>query len=116
MTPTDIGHVNAHGDSSIEHDRLEAQAIQSTLGDTPVTALKSYFGDLGSGSGAVEMAASVLALVHGRVPPTLNYNTPDPACPINVVHGGPLTGAKPTALVLNQSSTGQAAAVVITQP
>jgi len=116
MTTSDIGHVNAHGDSSVEHDRLEAQAIRATLGDTPVTALKSYFGDLGSGSGAVEMAASVLALVHGRVPPTLNYDTPDPACPINVVHGGPLTGAKPTALVLNQSSTGQAAAVVITQP
>jgi 3-oxoacyl-[acyl-carrier-protein] synthase II len=116
LAVADIGHVNAHGESSIEHDRVEAQAIRGTLGDTPVTALKSYFGDLGAGSGAVEMAASVLALVHGRVPPTLNYETPDPACPIHVVRGAPLTGAKSAAVVLNQSSTGQAAAVVLTEP
>jgi 3-oxoacyl-[acyl-carrier-protein] synthase II len=116
LTAADVGHVNAHGESSVKHDRVEAQAIRDTLGNTPVTALKSYFGDLGAGSGAVEMAASVLALVHGRVPPTLNYETPDPACPIHVVRGGPLTGAKPAAVVLNQSSTGQAAAVVLTEP
>ncbi|MCI0360007.1 MAG: beta-ketoacyl-[acyl-carrier-protein] synthase family protein [Planctomycetaceae bacterium] len=115
MTPADIGHVNAHGDSSIEQDRIEAQAIRRTLGDVPVTALKSYFGDLGSGSGAVELAASVLALASGRVPPTLNYETPDPDCPINVIHGGPLI-AKSTALALNQSTTGQAAALVLTAP
>ena len=96
--------------------RLEAQAIRATLGDTPVTAPKSYFGDLGAGSGAVEMAASVLGIVHGRVPPTLNYDTPDPACPINVIHGRPLTGAQPTALVLSQSATGQAAAIVLAAP
>jgi len=116
MKPADIGHVNAHGEGSIEQDRIEAQAIRATLGDVPVTALKSYFGDLGSGSGAVELAASVLALIHGRVPPTLNYESPDPACPINVIHGGPLVGAKPTALILNQSTTGQAAAIVLTEP
>jgi len=116
LNPADIGHVNAHGNSGVQHDRLEAQAIRATVGDTPVTALKSYFGDLGSGSGAVEMAASVLALVHGRVPATLNYDTPDPTCPVNVIHGSPLTGARPAALVLNQSDTGQAAAIVLTAP
>jgi len=57
------------------------KAIRDTLGDVPVTALKSYFGDLGGGSGAVELIGSVLALMHGRVPPTLNYEEPDPACP-----------------------------------
>ena len=61
LTPADIGHINAHGISTVEDDVLEAQAIQEFFGDTPVTALKSYFGSLGAGGGAVEMAASVLA-------------------------------------------------------
>ena len=112
----DIGHVNAHGLSAVEHDRVEAQAIRDTVGDTPVTALKSYFGDLSAGSGAVEMAASVLAIVRGRVPRTLNYDKPDPACPVNVIRDEPLPIEKRAALVLNQATTGQAAAVVISGP
>ncbi|MDX1945936.1 MAG: beta-ketoacyl-[acyl-carrier-protein] synthase family protein, partial [Pirellulaceae bacterium] len=82
VSPDEIGHVNAHGDGGIEHDRVEALAIRETLGDVPVTAPKSYFGDLSAGSGAVEMAASVLGLAHGQIPPTLNYETFDPACPV----------------------------------
>jgi 3-oxoacyl-[acyl-carrier-protein] synthase II len=105
--------VNAHGESSIEQDRLEAQAISAVLGDVPVIALKSSFGELGAGSGAVELIGSVLALIHGRLPPTLNYDQPDPACPVNVVHGNTWPIEKPAALVLNQSTTGQAAAMVI---
>ena len=113
LAPSEIGHVNAHGDGSIAEDRIEAEAIRATLGDAPVTALKSYFGDLGAGSGAVELVASVLALAQGRVPPTLNYDEPDPACPVNVVRGQPQRVAQPTAIALNQSNTGQAVAVVI---
>ncbi|MCC6493083.1 MAG: beta-ketoacyl-[acyl-carrier-protein] synthase family protein [Pirellulales bacterium] len=109
----DIGHVNAHGESSIEADRAEAQAIRQTLGNVPVTALKSYFGDLAAASGAVELIGSVLSLVHGRVPATLNYEQPDPHCPVNVIHAAPLPVERPTAIALNQSSTGQAAALVI---
>ncbi len=115
IQPGDIGHVNAHGESSSTSDAVEAQAIQSTLGNVPVLAPKSYFGDLGAGSGAVELVISVLALVHDRVPPTLNYQAPDAACPVNVIHGSPLVGASPTAVVLNHSSTGQAAAVALTR-
>jgi 3-oxoacyl-[acyl-carrier-protein] synthase II len=113
MRPTDIGHVNAHGESSIEQDRLEAQAIRAALGNVPVIALKSNFGDLGAGSGAVELIGSVLALNHGRLPPTLNYDEADPACPVNVVHGSAWPIEKPAALALNQSTTGQCAAMVI---
>jgi 3-oxoacyl-[acyl-carrier-protein] synthase II len=113
MQPGDIGHVNAHGDGTIEQDRLEAQAIREELGDVPVTALKSYFGDLSAGSGAVELIGSVLALKHSHVPPTLNYEQPDPNCPINVVRGSGMAVEIPTAMALNQSNTGQAAAVVI---
>ncbi|HVU89792.1 MAG TPA: beta-ketoacyl-[acyl-carrier-protein] synthase family protein [Pirellulales bacterium] len=113
VSPHDVGHVNAHGLSTIENDRAEAQAIRQVLGDVPVTGLKSYFGNLGAGTGAVELAASVLALERGQVPATLNYEHPDPECPVNVVQGTPLEGTAGIALSLNQASTGQAAAIVI---
>ncbi|HZN37123.1 MAG TPA: beta-ketoacyl-[acyl-carrier-protein] synthase family protein [Pirellulaceae bacterium] len=113
MRPADIGHVNAHACSSIAGDRAEAQAIAAALGDVPVTALKSYFGDCAAGSGAVELIGSVLGLVHGRVPRTLNYEEPDPECPVNVVAGSPAPVKQPTAIALNHSVTGQAAAVII---
>ncbi|HET6879323.1 MAG TPA: beta-ketoacyl-[acyl-carrier-protein] synthase family protein [Pirellulales bacterium] len=113
LHPDDVGHVNAHGLSTVEDDRAEAQAIRAELGDVPVTAPKSFFGNLGSGTGAVELLASLLAFEHGRVPVTLNYERPDPACPINVVHGEPLSGVKPTALLLNHSMMGHAVAMII---
>jgi 3-oxoacyl-[acyl-carrier-protein] synthase II len=113
MKPADIGHVNAHGDSSIRGDQVEAQAIRDLLGDVPVTAIKSYFGDLGAGSGAIELAASVLGLGEGKVPRTLNYERPDPACPVNVIAGSHRPVDKPVVLKLNQSLTGQAVAMVI---
>jgi 3-oxoacyl-[acyl-carrier-protein] synthase II len=116
LRPADIGHVNAHGLSTTEDDQIEAQAIRDVLGDVPVTAPKSYFGNLGAGAGAVEMLVSVLGLKHGLVPPTLNYRRPDPACPIRVVHGEPIPVAQPYAMLLNHSFAGQAAAVILGPP
>ena len=100
LAPEEIGFVAAHGLSTIEEDRFEAQAIHSALGDVPVTAAKSFFGHLGPGAGALESVMSVLALCEGKIPPTLNYERPDPACPVNVVHGGPAALERRTALVL----------------
>lgn len=116
LGPSDIGHVNAHGNGMRDPDRFEAQAIRSCLGDVPVTAPKSYFGCLGAGTGAVEMAASVLAIVHGTVPATLNYESPDPECPVNVVRDQPLPLDNRNALVQNQSETGQTVAVILGPP
>ena len=113
MQPQEIGYVGAHGLSTVEHDRAEAQAIHAVMEDALVTAPKSYFGNLGAGSGAVELAAHVLALNAGEVPTTLNYEQPDPECPVNVVHREPAPLSKRTALVLSQSTMGQAAAVVL---
>jgi 3-oxoacyl-[acyl-carrier-protein] synthase II len=112
-TAAEVGHVNAHGVSTVEMDRVEAQAVAAELGDVPVTAAKSSFGHLGAGGGVVELAASILGLEQGLVPPTLNYATPDPECPVNVVHGTPLAGRPKTAVKLNFCSTGQAVAVAI---
>lgn len=114
LTSADVGHVNAHGLSTIEDDRLEAVALAAKFPTTPVTALKSYFGNLGAAAGAVEMVGSLLALQHGLAPPTLNYERPDPDCPIHVVHGQPLRLASPVALLVNETRLGQAAALVLT--
>jgi 3-oxoacyl-[acyl-carrier-protein] synthase II len=85
----DIGHVHAHGLSTTIRDAEEARAIAAVLGDrsakVPVVAAKSYFGNLGAGGGMVELIASLLALRYGRLFRTLNYTTPDPACPVRVV-------------------------------
>ncbi len=113
LEASQIGHVNAHGLGTRGDDRREAQAIREMLGDVPVTALKSYFGNLQAAGGAVEMAASVLALQENLIPPTLNYEQPDPECPVNVVANEPRKGQQPTALLLNHTRFGQAAAIVL---
>jgi len=109
----DVGHVNANATGTMDDDPYEARAIRATLSDVPVTAPKSYFGHLGSGTAAVEMAASVLALRESMIPPTLNYNQPAPDCPVNVIAGAPAKSAADTALVLSQSGSGQVAALVL---
>jgi 3-oxoacyl-[acyl-carrier-protein] synthase II len=116
LEPADVGHVNAHGLSTVEHDRAEALAIRDTLGDVPVTAPKSFFGNLGAGSGAVELMASLLAFQTGLVPHTLNYEHVDPRCPINVVRDAPYPTTRQTAVVLNQATMGQSVALVIAGP
>jgi 3-oxoacyl-[acyl-carrier-protein] synthase II len=111
-SPAEIGHVNAHGNSTLEDDAIEAQAIRDTLGDVPVTAPKSFFGNLGHGSGMVELAASLLAMEQGMIPPTLNYTHSDPQCPVSVVTEMRPT-EKRTFIKLNHNTTGPAAAVII---
>ncbi len=113
LQPADIGHVNAHGLSTVVEDRLEAQAIHDVLGDVPVTAPKSFFGNLSAAGGILEATVSVISLTEGQVPVTLNYETADPECPVNVVHGKEMPVDKPTALLLSQGRHGQAVAVVI---
>ena len=113
IEPGDLGHVNAHGLSTIHHDAAESRAIRETLGDVPVTALKSFFGNLGAGGGAVEMIGSLVAIQTGQVPYTLNYEQADPNCPINVVKARPYPTKRTAALLLNQTSMGQSVALVL---
>lgn len=108
-----VNHVNAHGLGTREGDQAEARAIQAELGSTPVTALKSYFGNLGTGSGIVELVGTVLSMDHDYVPPTLNYTTPDPDCPLEVVAGGALESQQQVAMAISYSGTGQAASVLL---
>jgi 3-oxoacyl-[acyl-carrier-protein] synthase II len=116
VRPDQVSYVNAHGMSTTHDDQIEAQAIRDTLGDVPVTAPKSYFGNLGAGAGAVELMASVLGFPGGSAPPTLNYEYPDPQCPVNVVHGGPLSRPGPIVLKLSHSISGQSVALLLGAP
>jgi 3-oxoacyl-[acyl-carrier-protein] synthase II len=89
MTADEVGHLNAHGLSTRAADEAEANAIQAVFGarkrPLPVTAVKSYMGNLGAAGGMVELIASALALGKGQLFPILNYETPDPRCPITAV-------------------------------
>jgi 3-oxoacyl-[acyl-carrier-protein] synthase II len=117
MTPNQLGHINADGKSTKRDDVIEARAYHQSLGESaervPVVALKSYFGYSEAGSSALELAGSLLALRQGRVPQTLNYEFPDPECPLNVIQGEPMKLASPTALSVNRTNLGQSAAVVL---
>ena len=64
----------------------------------------------------MEMMGSVLAISKGEIPATLNYQHPDPMCPINVIRDEPLRMTSSTSVILNQSEAGQAVAVVIAGP
>jgi 3-oxoacyl-[acyl-carrier-protein] synthase II len=114
--PDDVGHLHAHGLSTRTCDIEEAQAIQAVFAarkaPLPVVAAKSYFGNLGAGSGMVELIASLLALRHDHLFPILNYATPDPECPVATVCNG---DAKPGSSFLNLNVTpqGQASAALV---
>lgn len=115
LKPEEVGHVNAHGLSTRAMDLHEAQAIAEVFGGrknpTPVVAVKSYFGNLGAASGLVEAIASLLALGEGKLFGTLNYETPDPQCPVQVTPAG--TPAGDNFINVNVTPQGQASAIVI---
>jgi 3-oxoacyl-[acyl-carrier-protein] synthase II len=114
--PEDVGHINAHGLSTTQRDADEARAIEKVFGaraaNVPITAMKSYFGNLGAGSAVVELIGSVLAMREGKLPPVLNYNTPDPGCRISVATGES-TPAGRSFLNLSVTPQGQAAVLYV---
>ena len=116
LSPDELGHYHAHGLATRKCDEDEAAAVNAVFGSRgqplPVTAAKSYMGNLGAAGGLVELIASVLALYHGQLFPILNYETPDPRCPIDAVRsfGGP---AGDSFLNVNVTPQGQASAVAV---
>ena len=111
LKPAEIGHVHAHGLSSPKIDRDEAHAIAATLPDVPVTALKSFMGNLGSGSGIVEMISSIAAMENQQLFPVLNCESLDSECPIRLAR--PEDAPGDAFINLNTTPQGQASSVVI---
>ena len=113
ITPDQLAHVNVHGRGYRYVDAVEAAAIADILGNVPAFSLKGVCGYAGSGSGAIELAASVRALNERIVPAARNFKEPDPNCPIQVVHDKPFETDKRFALTLNYDYTGTAVAMVL---
>ena len=84
---TEVQYINAHGTSTPFNDRNESQAIMEVFGEyseeVSVSSTKSMTGHLLGASGGIEAIASILALSDSVVPPTINYEDPDPECPLN---------------------------------
>ncbi|MBB5872849.1 minimal PKS ketosynthase (KS/KS alpha) [Allocatelliglobosispora scoriae] len=89
LDPTEVHYVNAHGSGTKQNDRHETAAFKRSLGEhayrVPVSSIKSMVGHSLGAIGAIELAACVLAIRHGVVPPTANFEHPDPECDLDYV-------------------------------
>jgi nodulation protein E len=86
LAATDIGYVNAHGTGTGANDPAESRAIQIVLGDDVlVSSTKSMHGHALGAAGALEAVATILGLQHNLLPPTANFESPDPDCPVNLI-------------------------------
>jgi len=87
--PEDIDYINAHGTSTPENDKMEHLGVAAVFGERssniPISSNKSMIGHTLTAAGAVEAAFTLLTLEHQRIPPTINYNVPDPSIPLDVV-------------------------------
>jgi 3-oxoacyl-[acyl-carrier-protein] synthase II len=85
----DIDYINAHGTGTPENDKMEYLSVAAVFGERaatlPISSNKSMVGHTLSAAGAVEAVFTLLTLMHQRIPPTINYNVPDPAIPLDVV-------------------------------
>jgi 3-oxoacyl-[acyl-carrier-protein] synthase II len=119
MTPEQIDHINAHGTATPENDKMEYLAISTVFGEhakqIPVSSNKSMVGHTISAAGAVEAVFSLLTLEHQRIPPTINYENPDPAILFDVV-GNKARDARVTAVMSNSFGFGgQNASLILTR-
>jgi len=89
IKPEDIDYVNAHGTSTPLNDAMETKAIKTALGDyakkVPVSSTKSMTGHLIGCAGAIEPAICIMTILKGIIPPTINYENPDPECDLDYV-------------------------------
>ncbi len=86
---TEIDYINAHGTATIKNDKIETAAIKQVLGDhaykVPISSTKSMIGHQITAAGALELIATALAMDNNFIPPTINYETPDPECDLDYV-------------------------------
>ena len=120
LDPTAIDYVNAHGSGTQQNDRHETAAVKRALGEhayaTPMSSIKSMVGHSLGAIGAIEVVACVLALAHQVVPPTANYETPDPECDLDYVPRVARERTLNSVLSVGSGFGGFQSAVVLTRP
>ncbi|MFI9805100.1 beta-ketoacyl-[acyl-carrier-protein] synthase family protein [Streptomyces sp. NPDC052301] len=120
LDPTAIDYVNAHGSGTRQNDRHETAAVKRALGqhayDTPMSSIKSMVGHSLGAIGAIEIVACVLALANQVVPPTANYETPDPECDLDYVPRVARERTLNGVLSVGSGFGGFQSAVVLTRP
>ena len=92
IDPREVGYINAHGTSTVLNDKVESSAVMKVFGDhwrhLKISSIKSMIGHLLAAAGAVEFVATVMSVYTGKLPPTINYEEPDPECPLDYVTKG----------------------------
>ncbi len=120
IQPGDVDYINAHGTSTEYNDINETEAIKKVFGERgykiPVSSTKSMTGHLLGAAGAVEGVYTVLALHHGVLPPTINYESPDPQCDLDYVPNHARTAAIKVALSNSFGFGGTNACVIFRRP
>ena len=119
VTSEQIDYINAHGTGTPENDKMEYLGISSVFGERtqqiPVSSNKSMVGHTLSAAGAVEAVFSLLTLEHQRIPPTINYDIPDPAIPFDVVPNKARDARVTTVMSNSFGFGGQNASLVLTR-
>jgi 3-oxoacyl-[acyl-carrier-protein] synthase II len=89
LRPQQIDYVNAHGNGMPDYDRVDTEAVRASFGQLaysiPVSSIKSMVGHAMGAAGSLQVAATCLTLAHSIIPPTINYEVPDPACDLDYV-------------------------------
>ena len=117
ISAAELDYINAHGTGTQYHDPAEVQAIKAVLGDhayrIPVSSIKGATSHTMGAAGAIELIATMLAMREGMVPPTVNYQTPDPECDLDVVPNKAKQWTIRTAMSISAGIGGNNAAIII---
>jgi 3-oxoacyl-[acyl-carrier-protein] synthase II len=117
LVPDEIGYLNAHGTATIAGDIVETNAIKAVFGEhaqrMPVTSTKSMHGHVMGATGAVEFLASLLAMQHDFIPPTMHLDAPDPECDLDYVANRAREGVTLNHVMSNSFAFGGSNAVLI---
>lgn len=120
LEPAQLDYVNAHGNAMPDYDRVDTEGLRSALGraaySTPVSSVKSMIGHAMGAAGALQIAATCLALSNSIIPPTINYEIPDPACDLDYVPNVARVSRLRTALVNAHAIGGTYSALVLGAP
>jgi len=119
-TPASIDYVNAHGNSLPDYDLIETRAIRETFGraayNVPISSIKSMIGHAMGAAAGFQVAATCLTLLHSIIPPTINYQTPDPECDLDYVTHQARPSRVRTALITAHAMGGTHSVLVLGAP